>query len=351
MIANPFLGVVFHALGGFAAGSFYAPTKKVRNWAWETYWLTLGVFAWIIAPLVAASIMAPDLWGILRDASARTIFWTYFFGAMWGIGAVTFGLTMRYLGMSLGMSVALGFCAIFGTLIPPLYEGTILELFIKLSGGVTFAGILVCVLGIGICGKAGMMKERQLSPEEKTAAIKEFNLVKGIWVAVFAGVLSACMAFAFRAGIPIGKIAVDHGMRAVNQNVPVLVVVLLGGFTTNLIWCLGLNIRNRTLTNYIDRAGSPLATNYFFCLLAGVTWYLQFFFYGMGTTQMGKYDFSSWTLHMAFIIIFSNMWGLLVHEWRGVSKSTYRTLFVGIALLILSTVVVGSGNYLASRGW
>ncbi|MCP4452837.1 MAG: L-rhamnose/proton symporter RhaT [Planctomycetes bacterium] len=346
---NPILGVLFHAIGGLAAGSFYAPCKKIKGWGWETYWLVLGLFAWIIAPLVMAYVLTPGFVGIIKAAPLSVVFWAYFFGVLWGIGGLTFGLTMRFLGISLGVSVALGFCAVFGTLVPPIFAGEFMGLVTSVSGVITLGGVALCLLGITICGKAGMMKERDLSAEEKAEGIAEFDFKKGLWVAIVAGVLSACMAYAFKAGEPIQDLAVEKGVPAVRSNIPLLVVILLGGFTTNFIWCVWLSIKNRTFTDYGKaNDGGSLGMNYGLCMFAGVLWYLQFFFYGMGATQMGDYDFASWSLHMAFIIITSNVVGLLTREWKGSSPKTIQVVITGIIVLILSTIVIGLGTKLAA---
>lgn len=354
MTPNPFLGVILHAIGGFAAGSFYIPFKSVRRWSWESYWLVGGVFSWIIAPWTAAVLIVPNLRQVLAGAPLDSLMWTYLFGVLWGIGGLTFGLSMRYLGLSLGYALALGFCAAFGTIVPPAFSGEIVKLARALSGQITLGGVLVCLLGIAICGMAGMRKEKELPANEKTATIREFNFKTGLWVAIFAGLMSACMAFAFAAGKPIGALAIERGTPHLWQNLPILVVVLLGGFTTNFIWCIYLNLRNRSLRDYVDGGGSTalgnlsgLAWNYFFAASAGITWYLQFFFFGMGKTKMGRYDFSSWTIHMAFIIVFSNLWGIWFHEWRGVGRPTMARVWTGVAVLVLSTIVIGLGNYLA----
>lgn len=344
---NPILGVIFHAIGGLAAGSFYAPCKRVKGWSWETYWLVLGVFAWIIAPLVMASCLTPGFVGILKAVPMKTIFWSYFFGLLWGVGGLTFGLTMRYLGISLGVSVALGFCAVFGTLVPPIFAGTFMDLLQTGSGLVTLGGVAVCILGISICGRAGMLKERELSSEAKAEGIKEFNFSKGIWVATVSGILSACMAYAFQAGKPIQELAVQMGVPAVRSNIPLLIVILLGGFTTNCTWCLLLARKNKTFGNYTKADGGSLGINYILCMIAGVLWYLQFFFYGMGSTQMGKYDFASWSLHMAFIIVTSNVIGLATKEWLGSSRKTITVVITGIIVLIISTIIIGCGSKLA----
>jgi L-rhamnose-H+ transport protein len=214
----------------------------------------------------------------------------------------------------------------------------------------TLGGVAVCLAGIAVCGWAGIFKEKELSEEKKKETIREFNFAKGLWVATFAGVMSACMAFGIAAGKPIAEVAVEKGIAPLWQNSVVFVCILAGGFTTNLIWCVFLNIKNRTSQDYVKAGSAPLISNYVFCALAGVTWYLQFMFYGMGTTKMGKYDFSSWTIHMAFIIVFSNIWGLIFREWKGTSRRTQQIIYLGIIVLIASTVVVGLGNYLASLG-
>ena len=385
---GPLLGVFYHWLGGLASASFYIPYRGVRKWSWETYWLVGGFFSWIIAPATLAALLVPGLWTLIGSTSIKTLFWTYFFGAMWGIGGLTFGLTMRYLGIALGMAVALGFCAAFGTLVPPLFAGEFAKITGTPSGLTILAGVLACLAGIGVSGLAGISKEKELSPAQKAATVKEFNFGKGMLVATFSGVMSSCFAYGLAAGKPLGNLAktalLAQGRSDIWQNLPVLVVVLWGGFTTNFIWCVILNLKNRTSHEYLnlraprptaiassivateltasDSSAShggpsapsshtgpaPLLRNYVFSAIAGVTWYLQFFFYSMGTTKMGRYEFSSWTLHMASIIIFSTLWGIVLHEWKGTSPRTHRLIAIGLAVLIASTAIVGYGNYLGT---
>ena len=394
-MGNPFLGVFFHWLGGLASGSFYVPYKGVRKWSWETYWLVGGFFSWIIAPCLLAAALTHHLFGVLGQQSAGTLCWTYFFGALWGLGGLTFGLSMRYLGMSLGMGVALGYCAAFGTLLPPIGKlflpgipvpETIAEIAATTSGKVTLLGVAVCLLGIGVAALAGLTKEKEMPAEEKKTAIAEFNFHKGLLVATFSGIMSACFAFGLTAGAPIAVTSAAAGTATLWTGLPKLVVVLLGGFTTNFLWCAALNFRNRSAHEYFDSRYRPhlpgtvpelenptdapgeeivkhsppdggddtslripMAANYFFSALAGVTWYFQFFFYTMGETQMGKFGFASWTLHMASIIIFSTLWGIYFQEWRGSSKKVHALIAGGIGTLVLSTVIIGCGTWLKSR--
>ncbi len=344
----PFLGVVFHALGGVAAGSFYIPFKRVKAWSWESSWLVGGIFSWLLAPAIVARLACPELAFVLRHAAPSSLAWTYAFGLLWGVGGLTFGLSMRYLGMSLGYALALGFCAAFGTLIPPLFNGEFLTLLSAASGWITLAGVLVCLAGIAVCGRAGVMREREIPTDRTKSQPTELSFKKGVWVAGFAGVMSACMAFAIAAGKPIATLAIERGTPALWQNTPVFVVILAGGFTTNFLWCVCLNWRHRTAVDYVRAPGGSLAANYVFSALAGITWYLQFLFYGMGTTQMGRYDFSSWTLHMAFIIVVSNLWGFFFREWKGASPATRRRIVAGLLILTFSTIIVGLGNYVAA---
>lgn len=342
-----FLGVILHALGGFASGSFYLPYNKVKGWSWESYWLVGGIVSWLLAPWLLGYLTVPNLFEVLHQASGETIFWAYVWGILWGFGGLTFGLAMRYLGLSLGMAVTLGLCAVFGTLVPPIWEGTMGQLVSTASGKYILLGLGVCVVGILICGAAGMMKEKSLTTEQKKATIAEFDLRKGVLVAVFSGVMSACMSFGLTAGQPIADLAARNGTNPLFVNNAILVIILLGGLTTNAVWCLYLNAKNKTFTDYLNPS-MPALRNVVFCAVAGLTWYFQFFFYGMGDSQMGEYRFSGWTLHMAFIIVFSSLWGLYLHEWRGANPATMRTISLGILTVILSTVIVGFGNYLGA---
>jgi L-rhamnose-H+ transport protein len=343
-------GIIFHFIGGFASGSFYIPYKKVRGWSWESYWIVGGLFSWLIVPFLAAWITVPGFMDIIRATDGTTLFNTYLMGVLWGIGGLTFGLAMRYLGLSLGMSVALGFTAAFGALIPPIYRdlynaasGETFSGLMQSSGGkFVLLGVIVCLIGIVICGWAGTRKEKEVSTEQKQESIKEFDLRKGLIVATISGILSACFSFGIETGKPMAALAEQSGANSLFRNNVTFVVVLWGGLTTNLIWSLLLNARNRSFGDYTNRE-TPLSKNYMFSALAGTTWFLQFFFYGMGESKLGN-DSSSWILHMAFIILVSNMWGLILNEWRGVSKKTLSIIIAGIVTILLSVILVGYGN-------
>lgn len=407
------LGVIFHFIGGFASGSFYMPYKKVRGWAWESYWIIGGLFSWLIVPPLAAWLTIPGFWDMIGQAGFSTLLYTYIFGLLWGIGGLTYGLGVRYLGVSLGSSIILGLCMVFGALIPSIYyqmfpqdgKDTI-GLIAGSNWGLTvLAGLAVCIIGIVLCGKAGMLKEKELigapvidphggngspamqrkflelhetapltpgaSAEEgyedvvvanapKVATHKqtavpanEYRFGLGLFVSIVSGVLSACFNFGLEAGKPLADVANAAWVNAnpgqgefLYRNNVVYVVILWGGLTTNFIWCLILNARNKTFGDYADNK-TPLLKNYLLCALAGTTWFLQFFFYGMGESKLGN-GASSWILHMSFIILIANMWGLISKEWQGVSKRTRITVITGVLTIIIAVLIVGYGNYLKS---
>lgn len=406
------LGVFFHFLGGFASGSFYMPYKKVRGWSWESYWIVGGLFSWLVVPPLAAWLTIPGFSHIIAQAGGETLFYTFLFGLLWGIGGLTYGLGVRYLGVSLGSSIILGLCMIFGALIPSFYyqfyprpdKDTIATIAGSHWGMTVLAGMAVCVVGIIVCGKAGTMKEKELkatsgsdnsdtdgavqlrqskphlvaaslaadngasTPVFEEVAVTaeappaarmkasgnavEYKFALGLTLAVISGVLSACFNFGLEAGKPMAEVANNLWKDAhpasttafLFRNNVVYVVVLWGGLTTNFIWCMILNARNRSFGDY-GNSKTPLLKNYLLSALAGTMWFLQFFFYGMGESKLGN-GASSWILHMSFIILIANMWGLVSNEWNGVSKKARLTLFTGVGIMILAILVVGYGNYL-----
>jgi L-rhamnose-H+ transport protein len=374
------LGVIFHFLGGFASGSFYLPYKKVKGWSWESFWIVGGLFSWLIVPPLAAYLTIPGFMDIIRSASTTVLLSTFLMGLLWGIGGLTYGLGVRYLGVSLGSSIILGLCSVFGAIVPAIYyyfspkEGkdTIADLFGTSWGLMVMLGLLLCVVGIIICGKAGSMKDKEIVMKEELvgevvhttgahgekvikkshidASGSEFLLVKGLILAVISGVLSACFSFGIEAGTTMGIQAnelwkaahpAETGEFLFRNNV-IFVVILWGGLTTNFIWCMILNARNKSFGDYTNKR-APLLKNYILCAIGGTMWFLQFFFYGMGESKMGN-GASSWILHMSFIILVANMWGIVLKEWKGVSKKTAMTIILGIAVIIASVFIVGIGN-------
>lgn len=344
-------GIIFHSIGGFSSGSFYMPFKKVKDWAWESYWIVGGFFSWLVVPPIAAYLTVPNFADIISAAIPSVKAVTYSMGLIWGIGGLTYGLGVRYLGMSLGNSITLGFCSAFGALVPPIYYSfypvagkiSFTDMLSNTGGRLVLLGVLVCLIGIAISGKAGMLKEKDFSVghEDKD---KDFSLVKGLIIAVISGILSSFFNFGIEAGKPMADEAIRQGFNPLFQNNVTYVVLLWGGLTTNFVWCMYLNFKNKTFGDY-NNDETPIAKNTMFSALAGTMWFLQFFFYGMGESKLGN-GASSWILHMATIILTANFWGFYLKEWSGVSKRTFRTFLWGIGLIMASIALVGIGNSL-----
>jgi len=344
------LGILYHSIGGVASGSFYMPYNKVKKWSWESYWIIGGLFSWLIVPPLAAYLTVPGFASIIAAASSQILFITFIMGLLWGIGGLTYGLGVRYLGMSLGNSVVLGFCAAFGAIVPSIYYNinptagkiSFTDMMATTGGQLVLLGVLVCIVGIAISGKAGMMKENELSEEQSKASVAEFSLVKGLIIAILSGIMSAFFNFGIEAGKPLADTAVAEGFNPLFQNNVTFVVILWGGLTTNIIWTTILSLKNRSYGDFVNKK-TPLLNNYFFAAMAGTIWFMQFFFYGMGESKIGN-GASSWILHMSTIILTANMWGIYRKEWTGTSKRTKVTIAMGIGVIIASVFIVGIGN-------
>ncbi len=338
---NSLLSIVLMAIGSICAASFYVPIKKVKGWSWESYWLVQGIFSWIIVPLLFAWLTVPSgtLWSIIEQAPASSKWLAIFYGALWGVGGLTFGLSMRYLGVALGQSIALGLCAGIGTLVPPIVAGQ--NLFADKAGILMMVGISVSIAGIAIIGFAAGLKSKNMSEAERKAAVKEFALKKGILIAILAGVMSACFNFGLTAGKPIQEAALNLGTKALFAKNPVILFVTMGGFFTNLIYCVFLNIKNGTGKDYLSVSTPVLINNLVFSALGGTLWYMQFFFMGMGESLLPATMVAfAWSILMSMNIAFSNIWGILLNEWKGAGSKTIALLIIGLVLLILSTFVV-----------
>ncbi len=337
---NTLLGLLIIAIGSFGQSSSYVPINKVKEWSWENFWLTQGVFAWLVFPFLGALLGVPCDGNLIDLWSAGGAWGSIIYGVLWGIGGLTFGLSMRYLGVALGQSIALGTCSAFGTLFPALFAGD--NLF-EGEGLMLLIGVCVTLAGIAIIGYAGSLRSKNMTEEEKKAAVKDFALTKGLLVALLAGVMSACFALGLAAGAPIKEMALANGVDPLYAGLPIVFLVTLGGFFTNAIYCIQQNIKNKTGKEYLSVSGKQLSTNVLFCALAGVLWYSQFFGLEMGKSFLVDNPLLlafSWSILMSLNVTFSNVWGIILKEWKGVGISTITVLILGLFVLISSIVLV-----------
>jgi len=347
---NPALGVTIFTLGGLAAAVFYLPFKKVKNWAWESYWLVYAVAGLVVVPWILAFVTSPNVISVLQQAPAATLGKCFACGAMWGLGGLTWGLMIRYLGVGLGLAIGCGLCSAAGTLIPPILAGKIGSLVGSPAANASMVGVLVSILGIVLVGMAGMTKENELPEEVKKKAVAEYNFKKGISVAIFSGLMSSGMSFGLQGGKVIEDLAATTAPVTSQawRGMPVLVVVLLGGFLINGGWCLYLNAKNKTMGDY-TRSGVPILGNLVFAGLAGAIWCSQFVCFKTGEPQMGKTAYIGWAVLMASSILFSTILGIFLGEWKGTSSKTRGLLAGGLILLMGATVLVGYSGKLSQE--
>lgn len=336
------LGIIIIAIGSFGQSSSYVPINKVKNWSWESFWLTQGVFAWLVFPFLGALLAVPaghSLGEILsgRDGAA---FRSMGFGALWGVGGLTFGLSMRYLGVAMGQSIALGTCSAFGTIIPAIMAGT--DLF-RGKGLILLLSVCVAIAGIATIGYAGSLRAKNMTEEQKRAAIKDFALGKGLLVALLAGVMSACFNLGLEAGKPLADTAAAMGAKKLFVTLPATMMVTLGGFITNAAYCLYQNFKNKTIGDYVSVPRNILVNNLLFCCLAGVLWYSQFFGFAIGKSFFREGSIImifAWSILMSLNVTFSNVWGIILKEWKGVNRTTMVILIAGLVILVFSTFMI-----------
>ena len=349
-MANAFLGLTVHSIGALSAASCYTPQKKTKQWAWEIYWVTQATFAWAILPIVGAVLTIPDYFTVLANCSTDVMLRTFILGIIYGFGGLTFGLGIRYIGFSLNYTIAIGISAGLGTLAPLIWDpnkGFVFLLDDKFSTGpglIVLAGIILSLVGIVFCGWAGALRERGENSSQSA-----FSFKKGVPLAVIAGVLSAVYAFSLLAGGPLGKEAVDKGASKAFEMNAVLPFACGGAWVTNVIWCAILIKRNRSGSQLVrlgQSAGGKLGFYYLMSLLSGAFWYFQFFFYGIAHHAfMGEeHEYTSWAIHMALLILFSNLYGWLFKEWVGSSKRPRRIVHVGMIIIIVATLIIAYGN-------
>ena len=330
------LGLLIIAIGSFGQSSSYVPINKVKNWAWESFWIVQGIFAWLVFPLLGALLGVPEGMGLFEllgnGGAAKAIV----YGILWGVGGLTFGLSMHYLGVALGQSISLGTCAGFGTLLPAIFAGT--NLF-QGQGLILLVGVCITLAGIAVIGYAGSLRSKNMTEEEKKAAIKDFALTKGLLVALLAGVMSACFALGLDAGTPIKEAALTNGVKPLFAGLPVILLVTFGGFLTNAAYCIQQNIKNKTGKDYFSVPGGIFVNNVLFCALAGVLWYSQFFGLEMGKSFLVDSPLLmafSWSILMSLNVTFSNVWGILLKEWKGCNSKTISVLVIGLVILVFS---------------
>ena len=334
-------GIGWHLMGAACAASFYAPIERVKKWSWETTWAVAGVFSWILLPLTMSYLVLPHFQTFYASLSPALMWKVALFGAMWGIGNVSYGLTMRHLGMSLGIGVAIGVTLVVGTLGPPALHGKFFALFTSHSGLWSMSGVVVALIGVAIVSYAGHQKEVQLGKE-----VQEFNVMLGLALAVMCGIFSAGFSFGLDAATPIRAMALASGVNQLYALLPSYVLIMGGGAIVNMTYCFTRLAFKKNISLHADLAqpGNTLLKNGAMAASGGIMWYFQMFFYAWGAANIpARLSYMNWMLHMSLYVLCGGFVGLALGEWKGIGKRPVRLLWAGILVIIVAANLVGLG--------
>lgn len=344
---NPIIGTGLHAVGGISAASCYMPFEGIKKWSWGTFWIVQALFAWLIMPFVIGYFTVPNLGAVLREAPSSAFWAAFILGATYGFGGLSFGYAIRNIGYSLTYTISIGISAVLGTVVPLFLNGTVIQQFTKTGGGIVLAGMVISIVGVALCGRAGFLKEKNLAEKEGKAKLG-FNMKKGLFLTLIAGTLSAVWGISLEFGQPISDIAAKYGAGHFEGNAK-LIVSSMGCLVTNLTWFIVVTIKDGSIKSLWQRkevGNKRFFGNYALSALAGSLWYTQFFFYGLGHVKMGSFMFASWVLHMSMLIFFSYIIGVIMKEWGGVKRRTYVTLVIALLVLVGSFVLMSYGSYI-----
>ena len=349
---NPVLGVTIHSFGGISASTCYVPYQGVKQWSWETYWLVFSIFAWLITPFVVGFLTVPELMAVLSESPPDVMLTAFLLGAAYGFGGMSFGFAIKHMGYSLTYAVAIGLSAVFGTIVPLMLDGVMIEQFQKPGGMILLGGMVIAIIGVAGCGWAGYNKENDLNTDKANQGGQRFKMSKGLPLAIFAGLLSAVFGISLEIGQPVSDIAREYGAGHFEGNAK-YILSTTGCLITNVIWFVVLGIRRGTIKELKFNNGLPRRTtfiNYLLGGLSGVLWYVQFFFYGLGHVRLGEFQFASWVIHMSMLIFFSMLVGVFLKEWRKVSRKTYVILILALVVLVSSFIIMTLGSVKGEEG-
>ncbi|MFY7838761.1 MAG: L-rhamnose/proton symporter RhaT [Lacibacter sp.] len=339
-------GVLFHAVGASSASLCYTPQKKVKGWSWQTYWLAQAAVCWFLLPVLVAWLTIPQITTVLKEAPASAMQNSFLLGFAYGIGGTAFGIAIRYVGFSLTYAISVGISCVLGTLLPPLVAGTLGTILSGSGAGYLISGVSMGAIGIAVCGLAGRSKEKDIEQQRNSKTV--FSLAKGLPLCLLAGVLSALYGYSLNQGQPIADVAAKYGAGNFQGNI-IYIFSNTGAFISTLFYCIYLHRKEQTFGEYAGTAQGGLIVNYLMSILTGLLWYGQFFFYGLGHVRMGKFEFSSWAIHMILLVLLSAVTGLLLKEWKSSSSKTIRLLAVAIIILITAVLLLTYGNKLGAE--
>jgi L-rhamnose-H+ transport protein len=337
------LGLLLGLLSGVMTGSFSLPMKKTVRWSWEATWLIWSICALLIVPWLIAFATVPNVLSVFSDAKVSDMFLVYVFGLCWGLGAVFFGQSIAMIGISLSFALCIGLATALGALIPMLKNP---QVFQTAAGMWSTAGIFVMVVGVAICAVAGHFKEKQQkdvaggeAEAENSVSKPAGGMLLGLVLATLGGIFSSMLNFAFNFSGSITEASLALGASKTSASDPVWAITLLGGLTTNVVYCSFLLFRNKTWCDYKKR---QTTSHWFLAALMGAIWMPSIALYGRAAVLMGDLGGSAgWGLYMGVVILISNVWGFVTGEWKGIHGKPIKLIIAGVVLLLIAICIIG----------
>jgi L-rhamnose-H+ transport protein len=339
--AVPILIVI---MAGLFLGTFGVGMKHIAPMAWEAWWLVYALLSLLLFPLAWALLAVPSLWDVLAAAPLDAAAKGMFFGAMWGIGGIMFGFSIRYVGMSITYGVVIGLSASVGALVPLLQRPDAVS---SPAFPSILLGILVMLGGVVVAVYAGVRRDRQqVAAGKEIAGVKtgrEFRL--GLVIVAVCGAFSSVLNVGYVAALPVAKTAQQFGALTRNSGLAAWVVVLFGGFLVNGGYALFLLTKNGTWNTFLA-PGAGKAWKW--SVLTGLIWFAAFGLYGQGAALLGDMGpVIGWAIYVGLGMVVGTVWALLAGEWKG-AAGPLKIMLGSIALLLVACCILAYANRLSS---
>jgi L-rhamnose-H+ transport protein len=331
------LGLAVVLFAGILQGTFILPMSYTREWKWEHNWFIFSLLGMLLLNAAVGFATIPVLFSIYAATPHSTLLILSALGLGWGAGAILFGLGMERLGMSLGYPIIMGLIAVLGGLIPfVLFHPRDL---LSRRGCIYLLGTILAIAGIIVCSSAAARRDRERSSSATSAPT---GLLTGLLIAVSAGILSSLPNLGISMSAKLTNAGASLGIPPARAGNAVWVLFFGMGFVANGAYCLW-QMQRRAQLAALFRHATPRNVALIFSMAA--MWIGSFYIYGMGTSLLGPTGtVLAWPLFICTSILVGNFWGIRAGEWTSSTPSARRTLRAGMAILLLSVIVIALVN-------
>ncbi len=339
---NIIFGIALIAFGASLSGSFAMPMSNTKGWKWENSWLAFCLFGYVVFPIILSFICAPGFVPVLAEQPTTRLLWIFSLGFLYGFANLSFGLSLKYLGLSVGYALSLGLMMVQGTIIPAIVDGRLSKMLSSDNGTILIYGLIVGVIGVITIAYSGYLKEKSENVDKS-----ERNFVKGIAAALFVGFCGSADSLGIEQGSTISHNLIESGVNPLFQSAPVLIVLFGGSFISTLLCCLYLAYKNSSIKSFVcgKDESRPLTKNYLFCAASGFLWFINFIFYTMGRSRMGEFSFIAWGILMTLTILCGTLWGIYRGEWRNALRKSKNIMYIGLVVLAAAAFIIGMSSH------